>query len=408
MLAPGMPFPYYIANNYYKIIKWLLFTFLMIFSTSCTEKKNSVDIPFEKDGCFYITAYLNDSVKGRFVFDTGADGLYLDSTFLTLHPSIVKVPVSTSKVRGAGNADYREVNLLKDSVKVTIGDSYVHTFTDIPVLKLDEINGEGIAGIIGNEFIKGKVLAVNNETSTLKILTEADKSEYESEIPFEYDDGRIYFRVKLNISGNDTIEPRLLMDLGCPETIILNYPYYNSVKEQIKNDVTYSILYGGILGGNSHGGEFRALSVYLGNDKAVNPVISYSLDTLGAFSNARYDGLIGNTLLDRFNYAIDYNNSKLYLTKNKKFDEPYTSSLTGFYAMKRGNYAITMSIYYQSEAHQNGLQLGDTIIAVNKKPVRDMTDKELSKIMKGKDEVTLTIVRKGKEENVSFTPKYLL
>ena len=35
-----------------------------------------------------------------------------------------------------------------------------------------------------------------------------------------------------------------------------------------------------------------------------------------------------------------------------------------------------MSIYYQSEAYKNGLQLGDTIVAVNNKKIENLTDKK--------------------------------
>lgn len=111
-------------------------------------------IPFYKDGCFYIKAFLNDSIEGHFILDTGADGLYLDSTFLSKHQSLAKAAPQSVKMRGAGSTVYKEVILLKDSIKVTISDSYTHTFTDIPILKLTDINGDDIAGIIGNEFIE--------------------------------------------------------------------------------------------------------------------------------------------------------------------------------------------------------------------------------------------------------------
>lgn len=115
------------------------------------------------------------------------------------------------------------------------------------------------------------------------------------------------------------------MDLGCEESVIFNTPYYETIKENIENSVTYTILHGGALGGNS---------------------------------NTRYDGLLGNTVLDRFNYAIDYKNNKLYLLQNSNYEKPFQSTLTGFYPMKRGDFATVESIYYQSEAYKKWTSIG--------------------------------------------------
>ena len=198
------------------------------------------------------------------------------------------------------------------------------------------------------------------------------------------------------------------MDLGCEESVIFNTPYYETIKENIENSVTYTILHSGALGGNSNGGEFRASSISIGNHSFSNPVISYSLDTLGAFSNTRYDGLLGNTVLDRFNYAIDYKNNKLYLLQNSNYEKPFQSTLTGFYPMKRGDFATVESIYYQSEAYKNGLQLGDTIIKINNRDIKDITNSEFYDIQKNKNEIKLTITRYNEVLNVSFIPKELL
>ena len=136
--------------------------------TSCT--KNPDDVKFEKDGNFYVYAVLNDSIKGRFIFDTGADGLYLDSAFVKLHGSLVKSNLDTARMQGAGATELKQVYLIKDSIKVNVG-SYNHKFINSPILKLADFNGDNVAGIIGNEFIKNQVLVIDNENLKLKIDT---------------------------------------------------------------------------------------------------------------------------------------------------------------------------------------------------------------------------------------------
>lgn len=388
--------------------KILLITITVLIFASCNTSNSGVK--FEKDGSFYFYAFVNDSIKGRFIFDTGADGLYLDSTFVKRHNSVIKSELDTASMRGAGATGYKQIFLIKDTVKVDV-DNYTYNFTNSPILKLTDINGENIAGIIGNDFIKNQILTIDNERLTLSIDTIVKRENYESILPFEYTDGRIYLYVDLKTTENKTIKAKLLMDLGCSDAIILNSPYFKTISNNFlpKQIVDYTILYGGALGGNSNGGEFRAISVKLGDDIINNPIVSFSKDTLGAFSKTDYDGLLGNEILDRYNYAIDYRNQKLYLIKNAQSKRSFKSTLTGFYAMKTKDYATVMSIYYQSEAYKNGLQLGDTIVAINDKKVNDLTDKQFYNEQKDKGKkIKLTVLRKNKQSDISFVLKHLL
>ncbi len=389
--------------------KLLSITIIIFISTSCTTKKNAVN--FENDGHFYIHAFINDSIKGRFVFDTGASGLYLDSTFVKKHSSIIKSNLDTAKMRGAGATEYKRVLLIKDTVKINVG-NYVHDFTNSPILKLTDINGDDIAGIIGNEFIKNQILIIDNEKLTLKIDTVINSKKYETIIPFQYNKGRIYLLVDLTTKTNQTITTKLLVDLGCSDAVILNSPYFQSLKMKNilpQNIIDYTILFGGALGGNSDGGDFRINSIKLGNNIIDNPIISFSKDTLGVFSKTDYDGLLGNEILNRYNYAIDYRVQKLYLTKNSKSQKAFKSTLTGFYAMKTNDVATVMSIYYQSDAYKNGIRLGDTIVSINNKKVKDLTEKEFFNEMKeeGK-QIKVTVLRRGEYIDILFVLMYLL
>jgi hypothetical protein len=391
-----------------KFVLIILICSVSIFS-SCTNKKD--EVKFEKNGCFYIYATINDSIEGRFVFDTGADGLYFDSTFLTLHNSIIKSDLDTARMRGSGSTGYKQVLLVKDTVKIAVG-KYTHSFTNSPILQLTDINGDNIAGIVGNEFIKNQILIIDNERLVLRIDTAVNSKKYEIAIPFDYIDGRIYLAVDLNMKENLTVTANLLMDLGCSDAIMLNSPYSKSLETRSilpQNRIDYKILTAGALGGSSEGSDFKINSINIGNDIIDNPIICITKDTLGAFSRTDYDGLLGNEILDRYNYAIDYRVQKLYLTKNAKSNTPFKSTLKGFGAIKRNDVAIVNTIYYQSEAYMNGLRLGDSIVSINNKKVRELTEQEFNEEMKAEGkEIKMTLLRNEGLIDISFTLKYLL
>ncbi len=387
----------------------LLITIITLSFTSCNTYKN--EVKFEKDGVFYLYAVINDSIKGRFIFDTGANGLYLDSTFVKQHNSLIKSKLDTARMRGAGSTGYKQVFIIKDTIKVKVG-NYSYNFPYSPILKLTDINGENIAGIIGNDFIKNRVLVIDNERLTLRIDSIVKREDYESIIPFDYTNKRIYFNIDLETTENRNVTAKLLMDLGCSDAIILNSPYFKTLSENNllpKQIVDYTMLHGGALGGGSNGGDFRAISLKLGEDLINNPIISFSKDTLGAFSRTDYDGLLGNQILDRYNYAIDYRNQKLYLIKNSKSKKPFKSTLSGFYALKTKNNAIVLSLYYQSEAYKNGVQLGDTIVSINDKKILNLTDKQFyDELKKERETIKITVLRDNKQRDISFALKYLL
>jgi len=383
--------------------------FVVLSFTACTNKQN--EVRFEKDGNFYIYAVLNDSIKGRFIFDTGADGLYLDSAFVKHHSSLITSKLDSANIQGAGATKLKQVYIITNPIKVDVG-SYNYKFTNSPILKLENLDVDNIAGIIGNEFIKNQILVVDNSSLRLKIDTVVNSKEYEAIVPFDYINGRIYLKIDLEIKNNQIITAKLLMDLGCPDAIVLNTNYYKSLKDKNvlpPKVIDYTILHGGALGGNCDGGDFRVLSVKIGHDRIRNPIISFSKDSLGAFSLKNYDGLIGNEILDRYNYAIDYRSHKLYLKKNTKSNKPFESSISGFYAMKKNNYEVVTSIYYQSDAFKNGIRLGDSIIYINNKKVQDLSDDEFQKELEieGKT-IKMTILRGKKHINSSFILKHLI
>ena len=357
----------------------VIFGFISFLSFS----KGKKEVPFQNDGYIYVEALLNDTIRGRFVFDTGASNLVLDSTFVSKHSSIIQNKLDTARMGGAGNSQAQQVLVINNPIKISLS-SNNHTFSFAPILELTKLNGENIAGIIGNKFIGEKLLFINNENSTLKIDTTIDKGNYPISIPFEKEKNRIFVKTEIQLKNGKTIVPKLMIDLGSLDAITLNTPFYEIHKTEIENPYFYSMLHDGVSG-KSDGGEFRATKLIFAKNEFLLPIISFSIDTLGAFSNTYYDGLLGNEIMKKFNYAIDYQNNILYLKRNKNFSNPFVSTLSGFYLEKKENIGIVKSLYYQSEAYKKGLRLNDVVTKLNNKAIADLSQKEIDTIISNKN-----------------------
>jgi hypothetical protein len=378
---------------------FLLVIFLLL---GCCESpddhKNAVK--FTYDGNIKIEACINDSIKGMFILDTGADGLYLDSTFISQHPDII-LKSDTAYIGGAGNAGAQKMVIVTNPVLVAVGNQRM-TFDTVPVFDLESVNNVPIAGIIGNEFIQNKILVIDNEDSTLALDTLIRSKDYQTRIPFDYQDGRIYLKTQVKLSNGKTVNLKLMMDLGCTDALILNTPVYNKLKPDIRNWIDYSVLDEGVSG-NSDGGEFRADQIRIGNIQVNKPLICFSLDTAGAHASDQYDGLLGNGIFDRFNYAIDYRNSLLYLQSNRNFNRSFNSTASGLYLVKEGKVGIVKCIYKQFEPFKQGLNIGDTIISINGMNSSVLNQKQIDDLFKKEGGViTLVKLQSGRHQSIRF------
>jgi hypothetical protein len=369
---------------------------------SCQSARvgKQVNTKFTFDGYIKFEALVNDSIKGKFIYDTGASGLLLDSAFVSDKQKLIR-EIDTARIGGAGNRGYRKIKMIRNSLNISLGLHHV-SFDSIPILNLEAVSNEKIAGLVGNNFINGGVLHISNTNLTLRIDTLANSEKYETCIPFEFERERIFIRPKVQLKGGTIIEPRLMIDLGCTDIMILNTPYYNKIRGHISDVIDYTILDAGVSG-NSDGGEFRANQIQFAGYLIPQPVVSFSKDLHGAHSNTYYDGLIGNELMSRFDYAIDFKNEKLYLKSRRGYQRPFKSTVSGIYAIKDGDFAIVKCAYRQFAPYIDGLNIGDTIVSINNQPISKLSQKVFDRKF-GKDNEELRI--EFKKNGISRYVKY--
>ncbi|UPT71844.1 MAG: hypothetical protein M0D53_05950 [Flavobacterium sp. JAD_PAG50586_2] len=148
----------------------------------------------------------------------------------------------------------------------------------------------------------------------------------------------------------------------------------------------------------------------LNNVEITNPVFDFSIDKSGSLSGSEdYLGIIGNRFLENFVVIIDYKNSILYLKPNNdgnnKFEDKYAQRFLGFSSIDNtySSEGWIVSGLFENEKNQ-GLELGDIIIKVNKVSTTNILRKDFYKMF-NRTVNELEIIRKNQRLNVEFRKK---
>ncbi|WP_435523706.1 PDZ domain-containing protein [Chryseobacterium indoltheticum] len=152
-------------------------------------------------------------------------------------------------------------------------------------------------------------------------------------------------------------------------------------------------------------------------------------------------GSVGGEIMRRFTVAFDYPNGKLYLRKNKNYDDSFHFNMSGldfkqdgvqwekdYLTVKTQNeksatgevQAFNSNLQYKfilkpifslagvrkdSPAYKAGLKKDDALITINGKKTSDMTLNKIMEMMKSDEgkTINMTVNRKGVELKFSFT-----
>ena len=337
-------------------------------------------IPFILDSHVYIQATVCDTVPMSLIYDTGADRLYLDKDYMNLS-DFGKLPFKKGKARmgGAGNNGVQTIPIIIDTISVRMGDVlYKDNIT--PIINLREILGCHTDGMIGNNAVFGKPLIINYTEGYLlpvDALT-SDMLKGYTKLPAQFNDNRIDIEMELKIDSVQTVKGNFRLDLGCGSTIILTNETLKKLNLQGKPtaDCYYSNMG---VGGDGTDINFRA-EAFRFLDELNNIVISASYNTEGSLSIRPHVGIVGNEILRHYDLIIDAPNETVYARRNNDTNTDYQhSSRTQFGYVDRTDISegwIVSSLYDNGIAQQAGIEIGDLIISINGRPVKEISWEE--------------------------------
>jgi hypothetical protein len=280
-----------------------------------------VDLYDDPYGFLSTEATFNDSAKGVVVLDNGSTSgiIKIDSTFFYRH--IDTTHLERKKLR------YKMFYwraLYSGNINITIG-GHRFSVNEIEVYNLSALYKEStMVALIGVEAFENKISLIDFETGQIAFVDTLTVDTSYVAIPLLTPVSEKKTRNRQRIIAvngfydkkKNPIPTRFLFDLGCSAT---GLRIKNSILKKIANprrDITERSSRG-------HGGSlnkdiaWRSDSLSLANFMINNlPMRAYDpeWDPLEALSDA--DGLMGLSLLRRFNIMVDYRNNILYVKKN--------------------------------------------------------------------------------------------
>ena len=363
-------------------------------------------IPFLLRGHIHINSTINDSVNCNVIYDTGASNMYgVDSVFLAnsnWHPQ--RLGYATT----SGGAGGTKVRIIPDKTKVNIGN--IEDFYEIvPIFKLRDIVDCHVDGIWGIKNIAEHPFEINFEHSYLKQYKDGKPSlDGFQKLPIRYENHTIMLQAEVAIGGT-VVKGWFLMDTGSGSSVDFTAKTVKDYQlESIpgKRYITDWTQFG--VGDKEQEWIVDMMSdnIIIGNDTIYKEPISYIPEGTGAFSERPYLGVIGNTVWSKYNIIVDIQNGLLWIRRFKP-DSPQRPTYDYGFRNRTdiGCGWIVSNLTRGGDAANAGMELGDTIIAVNGKNVTEYSwDEEFH--IDDQPKLFLDIIgADGKEKHITLEAK---
>lgn len=353
-----------------------------------------VTIPMTYDRYLFVHPMLNDTVQGRFMFDTGAQLCLLDSSWVARH-GLRFVHVQTATMLGAGNRK-QNAGYVTDTLAFRLGS---HSYTSAPNV-IAPLSGllPGIDGLMNATAFDGRIFTIDYDSNTIRVLprsaldTFLNRERYQR-IPFTTDNGNfpvIPLTVVLDSARNRTIGGQVRIDTGDPGslTLLADSTQLDRWKRQAANWRSLSVSLLGV-GGGGRISVIRTEALRMG--EAVIP--AHELTALEE-SQARNDdriGAVGNALLSQFGSVVfDMRERNIYLFRGRRFRNKDRIDYSGIPLSRTDRWFVNGSAGNGMAKVRNG----NVVTHIDGRPIDDMAQEKRDSYFCTPDRsYTLTVIR---------------
>lgn len=327
-----------------------------------------------------------------------------------------------------------------------IGDVLVNTSMALYVILDEEFNisshvGIPVNGVIGFHFFKDHPVFIDYVSKKITVYENSallqKKIRRFEEFPITIEQSKPYLSADVEMT-REKKSSKLLIDLGNSDAIWL---FPTLIKNFVYNRPNIDDFLGRGFNGDIYGKRSRIHNFYLGNFKFEKPLTAmpdeFSIQHVNLVEDRK--GSVGGEIMRRFTVVFDYPNNKLYLKKNKNFNDPFNFNMSGLDFKQDGleweqdrvkietqkSTGVTNEVYRDSfqykfslkpifsisgvrkdsPAYKAGLQREDRVISINGNRTADMTLEKIVELMKSYEgrNITMVVQRKNEQLTLRFT-----
>lgn len=281
----------------------------MLPPTTVIETDKPVTVPLdEADGHFYVTVGINGH-KYKFLIDTGAQGIVLDSHVAADVHLKTEGRLQVSGAQRVGGLGFAAL----DSMQIGTANLPVHL---VSVLDLRGATGRFAAdGILGYPFFAAAEVSIDANHRTMTFAKPGTMKAAGATIPIDVDRELVEVQGKVN-----SVDGRFVVDTGNSTELLLFAPFMQAHPNLLEGgDRHFAFNYG--VGGSASAVNAMVDQLDLGDFHFFNRYASIMLTTQGAFADRFDAGNIGMAVLRNFVVTFDVANAKMYAERSAAFDD---------------------------------------------------------------------------------------
>ncbi|GEJ46155.1 PDZ domain-containing protein [Chryseobacterium sp. ON_d1] len=396
-------------------------------------------IPFKFiNNLIFIPINVNGA-ELTFLLDTGVS----ETILFSLENKEIKLS-NVEKMKFSGLGGSVSIDGLKSERNTgKIGEEIINTSMSIYIILDEEFNisshvGIPVNGVIGYHFFKDHPVYIDYSSKKITIYENADllkkKTKRFEEFAITIEKDKPYLQADVEMT-NEKKDSKLMIDLGNSDAIWL---FPTLIKNFVYNRPNIDDFLGRGFNGDIYGKRSRIHNFYLGNFKFEKPLTAmpdeFSIQHVNLVENRK--GSVGNEIMRRFTVIFDYTNQKLYLRKNRFFDDPFHFNMSGLDFRQDGlewqedrvkietqkSAMVSAEVYKDafqykfslkpifsisgvrkdSPAYEAGLKKDDKVLSINGEKTSDMTLEKIVELMKSNEGRNITMVIRRKNEELTF------
>ncbi|RYZ94721.1 MAG: peptide-binding protein [Sphingobacteriaceae bacterium] len=373
-----------------------------------SSNKKRVSIPFRYvRNMVIIQMNINERGPFNFVLDTGVGLMIITDPALVDSLNITNK--HTVKIPGLGEGEDAEAYVTNPLDIDIPGLKSYHVAAAI--LKKDHFHlsnfiGMPVHGLLGYEFFNRLAVQINFPDSSITVTRPYDIKVLAKgiKVPMTIEEKKPYIHAKVTLPDGSVSVAKLIVDLGAGHPVSLD----NIIQKKGLPQKFIIANLGIGLNGPISGFISRINEIDIGGYKIKQPLASFPDDKRNIIPSVSRDGNLGLQILKRFKIVFDYSGNALYLKKASGFNAPFEHDMSGLEYYTTGEnrkHIIISRVEPGSPGYEIGIEKDDEIVAINFKPVWQMSLEQIDNLFRSKEgrNLLLEIYHDKKYDKVVLT-----